>query len=161
MKNLILFVILSSTVCTCLWGQSLFEPADIFELEYASDPQISPNGSRIAYIRQSMDIMKDRGKGRLWQISYDGSDHRPILTETDSERQPRWSPSGDRLLYVGSSAGHTNLYILWMDTGRSMQISNLAAFSLQFELVSRWEMDSLYGFCRDSLQLLYQHAQET
>ena len=32
---------------------------DIFELEVAADVQISPDGSRIAYVRRSMDVMKD------------------------------------------------------------------------------------------------------
>ena len=38
----------------------LFGPRDLFSLEVATDPQISPDGSRIAYVRRSGDIMTDR-----------------------------------------------------------------------------------------------------
>lgn len=34
-----------------------FEALDIFQLEYASDPRISPDGSQVVYVRQSNDII--------------------------------------------------------------------------------------------------------
>ena len=34
-----------------------FLPLDVFELEWASDPRISPDGRRIVYTRNSMDVM--------------------------------------------------------------------------------------------------------
>jgi hypothetical protein len=33
-----------------------FKPLDIFDLQWASDPQISPDGRSIAYVRMSFDI---------------------------------------------------------------------------------------------------------
>src|SRR5690349_18583048 len=47
-------------------GRLPFQPADLFQLEYASDPQISPDGSQVAYLRNSIDIMTDQVKSRLW-----------------------------------------------------------------------------------------------
>ena len=37
-----------------------FESMDVFELEYAADPQISPDGEHVVYVRTSMDVMADR-----------------------------------------------------------------------------------------------------
>ena len=50
-----------------------FQPADVFQLEYASDPQIAPDGSKIVYVRNFMDIMTDRRRSHLWIINYDGT----------------------------------------------------------------------------------------
>ena len=36
-----------------------FDPMDVFELEWASDPQVSSDGETIVYVRKSNDIMKD------------------------------------------------------------------------------------------------------
>ena len=36
-----------------------FDRMDVFELEWVSNPQISPDGKRIVYVRNSMDIMAD------------------------------------------------------------------------------------------------------
>ena len=45
-----------------------FTLRDVFDLELAGDPQISPDGRRIVYVRTAMDIMKDRPRGSLWII---------------------------------------------------------------------------------------------
>ena len=41
---------------------------DVFQLEYADDVQISPDGSRIVYVRVSHDIMTDRARRNLWLV---------------------------------------------------------------------------------------------
>ena len=38
----------------------ILKNVDIFQMEVASDPQISPDGSQVAYVRRAMDIMSDR-----------------------------------------------------------------------------------------------------
>ena len=40
-------------------SQNVFKNLDVFKLQYARDPQISPDGKKIVYIRTKMDIMKD------------------------------------------------------------------------------------------------------
>ena len=57
-----------------------FLNTDVFELEVAANPQISPDGSRIAYARRSMDIMTDRAVSNIWIIDADGRNHRPLLS---------------------------------------------------------------------------------
>jgi len=56
---------------------------DVFELEYAADPRISPDGKRVAYLRTGMDIMKDRRQSKLWVVNVDGSAHRPLVAPDD------------------------------------------------------------------------------
>ena len=47
-----------------------FQREDVFGLEWASDPQISPDGQRVAYVRKSMDIMSDSRQSRIMLMSY-------------------------------------------------------------------------------------------
>lgn len=109
-----------------LADNSVFLNTDVFELEIAGDPQISPDGSRVVYVRNSNDIMIDRTRANLWIINSDGSDHRPLLSGTDSYSSPRWSPDGSRLAYVSSAEGRgPELYVRWMDTGQTALLSNL------------------------------------
>ena len=99
---------------------------DIFDLEYALDPQISPDGRRVAYLRQSMDIMTDRATTDIWIVDAGGGNHRPVLSGTQSYSSPRWSPSGDRLLYVASEGDRgAEIHVRWMDTGQTALLSNL------------------------------------
>ena len=102
-----------------------FKSIDVFELEYAADPQISPDGKRIVYVRRSMDIMTDRQRSNLWSVNRDGTDHRPLLSGTENYTSPRWSPDGTRLLYIARHEGSAQLYVRWMDTGQTARVTNL------------------------------------
>ncbi len=72
---------------------------DIFELESAHDPQISPDGSTVVYVRHFFDIDDDRTHTRLWSIDVASGRHRPLLGEAHTS-SPRWSPQGDRIAYL-------------------------------------------------------------
>ena len=102
-----------------------FEPLDVFELEYAQDPRISPDGERIVYVRRSMDVMEDRKRSNLWVVNFDGSDHRPLLSGADNYTSPRWSPDGTRLAYVTSVEGSSQIYVRWMDSGQTARVTDL------------------------------------
>ncbi|MBI2835906.1 MAG: S9 family peptidase, partial [Acidobacteria bacterium] len=60
-------------------------PEDIFNLELAADPQISPDGRRIVYVRQFCDVMTDRRLSNLWIVNFDGAGHRALTTGHYSE----------------------------------------------------------------------------
>jgi acylaminoacyl-peptidase len=102
-----------------------FQLADVFQLELAADPQISPDGSKIVYVRSFMDIMTDRRRSNLWIIDYDGTDHRPLTTGNANYSSPRWSPDGSRLLYVSSADGSSQIYVRFMDDGQTAKLTNL------------------------------------
>lgn len=103
----------------------VFEPLDIFDLEYASDPQISPDGRTVVYVRNFKDIMTDKNRSNLWMIDANGSNHRPLTAGLQNDRSPKWSPDGKKLLYVSSKDKTNQLYLRWMDNGLEARLSNL------------------------------------
>lgn len=103
----------------------VLQPRDVFDLEYASDPRISPDGERIVYVRRSGDVMTDRFRSSLWLIDADGDNHRALAQGEGGYGSPRWSPSGDRILYTTSQDGRSELRVLWLDTRESMTIARL------------------------------------
>ncbi|MFQ5680376.1 MAG: prolyl oligopeptidase family serine peptidase [Gemmatimonadota bacterium] len=101
-------------------------PMDVFGLEYASDPRISPDGARIVYVRRWLDVMHDRVRGNLWILNSDGSGHRPLTSGKVNHRSPRWSPDGTRLAYVAEDEdGRAQIFLRWMDTGESAKLTDL------------------------------------
>ena len=88
-----------------------FDPIDIFEIEYASDPQISPSGDKVLYLRNFKDIMTDRNLSNIWLVNFDGSASRPITTGNKNDFSPRWSNSGDKFVYKSNVDGSTQLYL--------------------------------------------------
>jgi dipeptidyl aminopeptidase/acylaminoacyl peptidase len=102
-----------------------FTARDVFELEWASDPRFSPDGTRVAYVRNFMDIMSDRRRSSLWVVDVRTGEQRPLTDGASDTRSPRWSPDGGRLLYVSSGDGGSQIHVRWMDSGQSTPISRL------------------------------------
>ncbi|MBA3896903.1 MAG: S9 family peptidase [Sphingomonadaceae bacterium] len=100
--------------------------ADLFGLEMASDPQISPDGRRIAYVRRSNDIMTDRARSTIWLIDVASGAQTPLIAGPGAHSAPRWSPDGDRLAYVSSAEGSTpQLFVRWVATSATARITGL------------------------------------
>lgn len=98
---------------------------DIFDLEYASDPQVSPNGERVVYVRNSFDIMTDKSRARLWIVDAAGTNHRPLTDFDQFGSSPRWSPDGSRIAYVASDGDKSQIFCRWMDTGQTAKLTSL------------------------------------
>jgi dipeptidyl aminopeptidase/acylaminoacyl peptidase len=99
--------------------------SDVFSLEMAASPQISPDGGQIAYVRRSNDIMTDRTRSAIWVLGYDGAGHRPLASGSASYSNPTWSPGSDELVVVASEEGETSLVKFWPATGRQARLAEL------------------------------------
>ena len=103
----------------------LFDAMDVFELEWASDPQIAPDGQTIVYVRRSFEIMSDTGRADLWEVSLNGDFHRPLKTDSGRSTSPRWSPDGSKLAFFSRENGSSQIHVRWMETQQTTVISNL------------------------------------
>jgi len=103
-----------------------FTARDLFGLEAAADPEISPDGRWIAYVRRTGDIMADRHRPSIWLIDTRSGAQTPLAAGTGSHSQPRWSPAGDRLAYISTAeGGQPQLFVRWMASGESVRITGL------------------------------------
>lgn len=109
-------------------------PSDIFNLEMATDPQISPDGEKIVYVREFSEIMSDKRCSNLWIINFDGSENRPLTTGNFSDNSPRWSADGKRIVYVSDRSATPQIYMRWMDTGQTAKLTNLQSPPLSISL---------------------------
>jgi dipeptidyl aminopeptidase/acylaminoacyl peptidase len=101
-----------------------FKPMDVFDLQWAADPQVSSDGRNIAYVRMAYDIKTDRPRGTVWLVGVDGKNERP-LSAAPTSGSPRWSPDGTRIAYTAHAAdGSAQLFMYWMASGVSAPISN-------------------------------------
>lgn len=119
---LILLVFLSAGAKGQVSNQ--LEMLDIFNLEFVSDPQISPDGSKVIYVRNFKDIMTDKSLSNLWIVNFDGTQNRPLTTGEQNDRSPRWSHDGKKIVYASNKSGKSEIYLRWMDTGDEMMLVN-------------------------------------
>src|SRR5690606_7322363 len=106
-------------------SSSYFEAEDIFALEYASDVQISPDGSKIAYVRASNDIMTDSTHTTLWLLDVKTGKQLPLFADKFNYSQPRWSADGKQLAFISDVSGKRQIHLHWLAENKTAQLSTL------------------------------------
>ena len=106
-------------------NSDLFDAMDVFDLEWASDPQVSSDGETILYVRRSNDVMKDRARSNIWRIQKNGKGHRPLHSGSSNSYSPRWSPDNEKVAFVSNNSGSTQIHMHWVKTGETTVITQL------------------------------------
>ena len=121
----VIFSIFSSASAEAELDSRKFTSERIFDLEYGDSPQISPDGKTVVYSRRSMDKFKDRVVSDLWSIDIRTGAHRPVISGQGSSSSVRWSPNGDRLVYLTTVSGKPSLRVRYQDTGENFALAQL------------------------------------
>ena len=98
---------------------------DLFNLEYAANPVVMPDGKNVVYERRSMDIMTDSLRRNLWTVSLDGKTHMPLLSDSKNHYNPVFSPDGNKLAYMSSKEGKVQIYLRDLKTGLTAKVTDV------------------------------------
>ena len=127
MKNLIFsfLFLLSFQIMIQAQLNPPFTSMDVFQLEWVTNPQISPDGNWVVYQRGGMDIMNDQRQSRLWMIKTDGTNHQKLTSNDVNESNPVWSPDGQKMAFSSSTEQGSEIFVYWMKTGKVARLSQL------------------------------------
>lgn len=106
--------------------KTLITYEDIFNIEYASNPVVMPDGKTVLYERNSMDIMVDAQRTNLWTVSLDGTKHMPLISSKDSHYGAVFSPNGSKMAYLSGKEGATQIYVRDMASGMTARVTDVA-----------------------------------
>jgi dipeptidyl aminopeptidase/acylaminoacyl peptidase len=99
---------------------------DFIHIKRISDPQISPDGNRVAYVITEMDLERNRSRSDIWIIPLQGGEARRLTSEPGSHYHPRWSPDGRRLAFMSTRSGAPQIWLLNIRGGEARQVTHLA-----------------------------------
>jgi dipeptidyl aminopeptidase/acylaminoacyl peptidase len=79
---------------------------DLYDLRFAADPRICPDGERIAFVLKVVDREANDYRSHVWVVPFDGSHPAEQFTfGTRQDVSPRWSPDGRWLAFASDRLG--------------------------------------------------------
>ncbi|PWW27764.1 dipeptidyl aminopeptidase/acylaminoacyl peptidase [Cytobacillus oceanisediminis] len=100
------------------------KPEDLYELKSVADPQLSSNGSNLAYIETSMLEEKNTYSSNIFYINTSEKSPPVQWTYGDyKDHSPRWSPDGNALAFVSDRSGKPQIYIMNITGGEARQLT--------------------------------------
>jgi dipeptidyl aminopeptidase/acylaminoacyl peptidase len=73
---------------------------DLFDFVWIGDPQISPDGTQVAYVRVTVNEKKDGYNTAIWIVPASADAAPRQLTSGVRDSSPRWSPDGKWLVFT-------------------------------------------------------------
>src|SRR5437773_4466360 len=103
---------------------------DLFDFVWIGDPQISPDGMRVAFVRITANEKREGYNTSVWSVPVAGGETPHQLTKGDHDSAPRWSPDGKFLLFLRATEkdgkpDRPQLSILPMAGGDSFSFTDL------------------------------------
>ena len=102
-------------------------PEDLYDVVWASDPRLSPDGKTVAYAVNSVDRDENAYRSAIWLAAVDGSSPpRQLTSGKKADGCPRWSPDGTRIAFASNRDGDKKqLYVLPLDGGEPLCLTDL------------------------------------
>jgi len=100
------------------------EARDLVTMDRASDPQASPDGSRIAFALRETDLAANKGVYGIWLVPAKGGEAQRVTGKGATANNPRWSNDGKSLYFLSTRSGSQQVWRLDLGGGEAHQVSD-------------------------------------
>jgi dipeptidyl aminopeptidase/acylaminoacyl peptidase len=103
------------------------EPRDLTRIRIVSDPQLCPEGRRVAYVVTTLSEERDEYLSQIWVVALAGGRPRRFTSGPKRDTTPRWSPDGTRLAFLSERerSEKPQLHVMPADGGEPVRLTRL------------------------------------
>lgn len=101
-------------------------PEDVAHLRYVGDPQISPDGTQVAYVVRAMDVAKNAYRSSIWIVDVADPRGARQLTRGDRDSSPRFSPDGRTIAFDRTEKDESQIYAIALGGGEARPLTHEA-----------------------------------
>src|SRR5437867_5004860 len=100
-------------------------PADLTRVQFVTDPQLSPDGRRVAFVVTTLSEERDEYLANIWVADGSGGAPRRFTAGPRRDIEPRWSPDGTRLAFLSERGpkDKLQLYVMPADGGEPTKLT--------------------------------------
>jgi dipeptidyl aminopeptidase/acylaminoacyl peptidase len=98
----------------------------LMEVQRISDVQLSPDGSTVAFVVQTVDLEKNAKPQQIFTAPVTGGSPKRITWAGEANSRPRWSPDSRQIVFVSDRGGSSQLWVMAADGSSPRQVTDLA-----------------------------------
>lgn len=96
---------------------------DLYRFVWTSDPSVSPNGERVAYVSKTVNKDRDGYSSHIRMVEL-GSHEDIAFTSGEQDRQPIWSPDGGKLAFIRNHQDKPQVWVIPANGGEAQIVTH-------------------------------------
>jgi len=122
----LLAVTLAVAPPVCAQGPAAFTVEEMLKLKRVSDPQLSPDGTKIAFVVTDVSLDANTRNNDIWVVPAAGGAPVKMVGTDRSEDRPRWSPDGKQVAFVSNREGGPQVWVIPAAGGEPKRLTTIA-----------------------------------
>src|SRR6478752_3928884 len=98
---------------------------EMMKLGRVGDPQLSPNGSTVAFTVQTVDVASNVMPTQIYTVALNGGAARQITRDGSKNGRPRWTPDSKRIIFTSNRSSGSQIWSMQADGSDARQLTNL------------------------------------